>query len=93
MPVGVAYLCVVPLAFAAILLVLWLRIEVCRLSNADALAALRDQFVKAKDEIVARIAGLEAANAAGEDLTAQIADLSAVAQALDDVVPDAPVEG
>ena len=90
MPVEVAYLCVVPLAFAVISLVLLLRIEVVRLSNADAIVAVIEQLGKAKDEILAKVAGLEAAAAAGEDLTAQLADLSAAAQALDDVVPDAP---
>jgi hypothetical protein len=56
----------------------------------DAVDAIVVQLGKAKDEILAEIANLEAQIAAGEtpDLTA----LKAAAQALDDVVPDAPVE-
>lgn len=56
----------------------------------DAVDAVVVELGKAKDEIVAQIADLEAQIAAGEvpDLTA----LKAAAQALDDVVPDAPVE-
>jgi hypothetical protein len=56
----------------------------------DAVDAIVVQLGKAKDEILAEIANLEAQIAAGEapDLTA----LKAAAQSLDDVVPDAPVE-
>ena len=81
---------------------IWLRIEVNRLSSADAIAGVVAQLGRAKDEILAKIAGLEVAAAAGEDLTASLAELAAAAQALDDVVPDAlvvevpaeaPVEG
>ena len=82
--------------FACSFLFIWLRIEVSRLSNADAIEAVVAQLGKAKDEIVAKIASLEAAAAAGQDLTAPLADLSAAAQALDNVVvnpaPAAPVD-
>lgn len=56
----------------------------------DAVDAVVAQLGKARAEIVAEIANLEAQIGAGEapDLTA----LKAAAQALDDVVPDAPVE-
>lgn len=64
-----------------------------RLANADAIAAVVEQLGKAKDEILAKIAELEAAAAAGEDLSGPLAELAAAAQALDDVVPDGPVEG
>lgn len=58
--------------------------------SQDAVDAVVAQLVKAQAEIVAEIANLEAQIGAGEapDLTA----LKAAAQALDDVVPDAPVE-
>ena len=88
----VCYLLVVPLFFAVVLVLIGLRIEVARLSNADSIAGFVAQLGKAKDEIVGKIASLEAAAAAGEDLSAQLADLAVAAQALDDVVPDAPVE-
>lgn len=65
-----------------------LRIEVFRLSNAETLAAVIAQLGKAKDEVLGRIAGLEAAAAAGEDLSGPLAELSAAAQAVDDVVAD-----
>jgi len=79
--------------FYVLLFVLtWLRIEVVRLSSAEAIAGVVVQLGKAKDEILARIAGLEAAAAAGEDLSGPLAELAAAAQALDDVVPDAVVE-
>lgn len=48
------------------------------------------QLGHAKDEILAKIADLEAQIAAGE--TPDLGPLMAAAQALDDVVPDAPVE-
>lgn len=60
----------------------------------DDLQLVKTQLEKAKDEIVARIGGLEDALAsAGEqsaDVTAAVADLKAVAQGLDDVVADVP---
>ena len=73
---------------ACSLLFIWLRIEVSRLSNSDAIEAVVAQLGKAKDEIVAKIATLQVAAAAGQDLTAPLADLAAAAQALDDVVVD-----
>lgn len=56
----------------------------------DAVDQIAAQLAKSKAEVVATIADLEAKIAAGEtpDLTA----LKAAAQALDDVIPDAPVE-
>ena len=66
------------------------------MSNVDAIEAVVAQLGRAKDEIVARIGSLQAAAAAGEDLTAPLADLAAAAQALDDVVveptPAAPTD-
>lgn len=90
--VAVGYLLVVPLLFLAAAVFVVLRIEVCRVSNAEAIGAVVVQLGKAKDEILGRIAGLEAAAASGEDLSGPLADLVAAAQALDDVVPDAVVE-
>ncbi|MBB3752508.1 hypothetical protein FHT44_005020 [Mycolicibacterium sp. BK634] len=56
----------------------------------DTVDALTAQLGKAKDEIIAKVADLEAQVAAGEapDLTA----LKAAVQALDDVVPDPVVD-
>lgn len=68
-----------------------IRIERFIMSEVqDAVDAVVAQLGKARAEIVAEIANLEAQIGAGEapDLTA----LKAAAQALDDVVPDAPVE-
>lgn len=63
---------------------------------AQALAAVSAQLTKAKGEIVAKIQTLidAAANAANVDPTLQAAidDLAPIAQALDDIVPDPPVE-
>ena len=58
----------------------------------DAVDAIVVQLGKAKDEILAKVADLEAQIAAGE--TPDLAPLLAAAQALDDVVPDVepPVE-
>jgi hypothetical protein len=78
--------------FACSLLFIWLRIEVFRLSNVDAIEAVVAQLGRAKDEIVAKIATLQVAAAAGQDLTAPLADLAAAAQALDDVVVPAPAD-
>ena len=78
--------------FVLLFVFIWLRIEVTRLSSAEAIAGVVVQLGKAKDEILSRIAGLEAAAAAGEDLSGPLAELAAAAQALDDVVPDAVVE-
>lgn len=90
--VSVVYLTVLPLFFAAVLLFISLRIEVVKLANAEAIAAVVEQLGKAKGEILGRISELEAAAAAGEDLSGPLADLAAAAQGLDDVVPDAVVE-
>jgi hypothetical protein len=78
--------------FAVFMLLLLKRIEVVRLSSSEAIAGVVVQLGKAKDEILSRIAGLEAAAVAGEDLSGPLAELAAAAQALDDVVPDAVVE-
>jgi hypothetical protein len=51
--------------FVLLFVFIWLRIEVTRLSSAEAIAGVVVQLGKAKDEILARIAGLEAAAAAG----------------------------
>lgn len=83
-----AYLIVVPLFFFVLVVFLLLRIEVFRLSNAEALAGIVEQLGKARDEILGKIASLEAAAGAGEDLSGVLAELAAAAQALDDVVPD-----
>lgn len=90
--VDVLYLTVLPLFFAVFLVFLFMRIEVGRLSNAEAIAAVVEQLGRAKGEILEKIAGLEVAAAAGEDLSGPLAELAAAAQALDDVVPDAVVE-
>lgn len=91
------------LLFGGLWLVVWLllwvllfiRVEVVRLSNVELIAGVVEQLGKAKAEILGRIAVLEAAAAAGEDLSGPLAELVAVAQQLDDVVPDVaePVEG
>ena len=56
----------------------------------DAIDAIATQLVKAKDEIVSQIAGLEMQ--IGSGVTPDLTALKAAAQALDDIVPDAPVE-
>lgn len=56
----------------------------------DAIDTITTQLGKAKDEILDKIADLEAAIAAGE--TPDLGPLVAAAQALDDVVPDAVPE-
>lgn len=72
---------------------IWLRIEVLRVANAELIADVVAQLGKAKAEIVAKIGGLEAAVASGEDLSGPLAELVAAAQGLDDVVPDVVVPG
>jgi hypothetical protein len=56
------------------------------------LNTVRDQFTKAKDEIVAKIQALQDAinNAGGTtpEVDAAVAELVSLAQALDDIVPD-----
>lgn len=92
LPLVIVFLLAVLGSVAAFAWFIWLRVEVLRLSNSEAIAAVVAQLGKAKDEILAKIAELEVAAAAGEDLSAPLADLAAAAQALDDVVPDSPVE-
>lgn len=69
-----------------------LHLEIGTLMGAvqDAVDQITAQLAKAQAEIVAKIADLEAQIAAGE--TPDLGPLKAAAQALDDVVPDAPVE-
>ena len=61
-------------------------------THAAELAAIKDQLTKASGEIVAKVAALEAAFAAAGGTTpevdAAVADLRAIAQALDDLNPD-----
>lgn len=56
----------------------------------DAVDSITAQVLKSKDEVLGKIAELEAAVAAGEvpDFTA----LKAAVQSVDDIVADAPVE-
>lgn len=88
-PLAVTFALVMSAFIAVCFVLVLLRIEVFRLSNADALAAVVAQLGKAKEEVLGRISSLEAAAAAGEDLSGPLAELAAAAQALDDVVPDA----
>lgn len=83
--------------FAVFLCFILFRVEEFRLSAGEAIAAVVTQLRHAQEEIVGRIEGLEAAVAAGgpvEDLSGPLAELKAIAQSLDDVVPDVvvPVE-
>lgn len=63
---------------------------------AEDLGAVKEQLTKASTEITGKITALEDALAnAGEpsaEVTAAVADLKTVAQSLDDIVADAPVE-
>lgn len=58
------------------------------------LLTLSNQLAKAKEEILAKIAALEAAVGEAKDLPQEVVDAVAgvlvAAQALDDIVPDAP---
>lgn len=56
----------------------------------DAVDAITAQVLKSREEVLSRIAELEAAVASGEvpDFTA----LKEAVQSVDDIVPDAPVE-
>lgn len=93
-PLTIVFLLSLLGSVAAFSVFIFMRVEVLRLSNAESIAAVVEQLGRAKAEIVDRIGVLEAAAAAGEDLSAPLADLAAAAQALDDVVPDdGPVEG
>lgn len=60
---------------------------------AAALTTVGDQVTKAKDEIVAKITALEASLSDVEipaEAQTNLDALKALAQALDDIVPDAP---
>lgn len=93
-PLTIVFLLSLLGSVAAFSVFIFMRVEVLRLSNAESIAAVVEQLGRAKAEIVDRIGVLEAAAAAGEDLSAPLADLVSAAQALDDVVPDdGPVEG
>lgn len=65
------------------------------MSVVESLGAIKAQLVKARTEIVGKIADLEAALAAsGEpsaEVTAALDEIRGIAQSLDDVVADAPV--
>jgi uncharacterized protein YPO0396 len=64
--------------------------KVIIVSTQDAINAITDQLVKAQREIVARIADVQAQlEAAGVAEQVDLSSLTAAAQALDDVVPDA----
>lgn len=56
----------------------------------DVVDQVTEQLTKAKGEVLAKIAELEDAVAAGQ--TPDFTALKAAAQGLDDVVPDAPAE-
>ena len=66
------------------------RLEITVGAVQDAVDALVAQLGKAKGEIVGKIDELQAAVDAGE--TPALTALRDAVQALDDVVPDAPVE-
>lgn len=59
----------------------------------DDLAEIKGNLVEAKDEIVAKIAELEAQLVAAGADPALIAEVKTLAEGLADIVPDAPVEG
>lgn len=92
MQIDMIYLLVFQLFIAVSFVFVCLRIEVIRLSSAEAIANVVSVLSRAKEEILGKIAALEAAAAAGEDLSGPLAVLAAAAQSLDDVVPDAVVE-
>lgn len=73
-----------------------LRLESMMGAVSEALAGVSDQLAKAKTEIVGRITDLETQLANGGPLSpedqAAIDAVKSAAQALDDVIPDAPVE-
>jgi len=62
----------------------------------DELKSIKDQLEKAKSEIVGKVENLETAVAASgtpsAEVTDAVAELKAVAQSLDDLVPDSVVE-
>lgn len=66
---------------------------VIRLATQDALNAITAQLRKAKDELTAKLADVQAQlDAAGVAEQVDLSELSAVAQALDDIVPDPAAE-
>jgi hypothetical protein len=76
-----------------IVLMVWVRymVEGVVMSAAqDLVDSIAGQLGKAKDEIVGEIARLSAAVAAGESV--DLSALQALAQGLDDIVPDAVAE-
>lgn len=76
-----------------IVLMVWVtyRVEGVVMSAAqDLVDAIAGQLGKAKDEIVGEIGRLSAAVAAGEPV--DLSGLQALAQSLDDIVPDAVEE-
>lgn len=72
------------------------RLENTMGAVADALAGVKDQLAKAQTEITGKISDLEAQLAAKGSLDADdqaaIDALKTQAQALDDIVPDAPAD-
>ena len=64
------------------------RMEKIMSDNTAAIEAVVAQLAKVQTEIVGKIDALQTAVDAGEDLTGPLADLTAAAQALDDIVPD-----
>ena len=66
------------------------------MSVLETLSAVKAQLLKARTEILGKIVDLESAiDAAGQpsaEVTAALEELTSVAQSLDDIVPDAPVE-
>lgn len=79
----------VSLIILLLVVLLLIRMELIAVGNSEAISAVTETLVKAKNEIVDRIDALEEAVANGEDLTQPIADLVAAADALDAIVPDA----
>lgn len=67
-------------------------VEVRLSANSEAIEAVVTQLGKVREEVLAKIAALQAAVDAGEDLSGPLADLTTAAQSLDDVVPDAAPE-
>lgn len=61
-------------------------------ANSDAIEAVVADLQAYQTRVTDKIAALEAANAAGEDLTAPLADLKNEAASLDASVPAAPAE-
>lgn len=88
----IAALLVAQLALLGIIFERLWKIMTDQATHAAELAAIKDQLTKASGEIVAKVSALEAAVAAAGGTTpevdAAVADLKAVAQALDDLNPD-----